>query len=62
MLNDISYDIKAPHSQISLIIMQFESEKLVSSSRVGAAKLVKLTKKGREAASCTRALMDVMTA
>lgn len=62
LINEISFETRISQSQVSIIILKFESEKLVSTSKVGMAKLVKLTDKGREAAACTKALMSVVAA
>ena len=61
-INDIAFEIGIAQSHVSILISKFEYEKLISTSTVGREKLVTLTKKGREAASCTKALMSVVAA
>lgn len=59
-INEISFGMKIAQSQVSNTIEKFESQELVSSIFSGTSKYVKLTDKGKNAASYTKALMSVV--
>ena len=61
-INDISFELKISQAHVSITIAKFEADGLIFCVYSGHSKLIQLTEKGKKAAFCTKALMNVVKA